>query len=50
MIHPGAFDLRRTITVGAIGGATAGTVMAMIEMAYGAIADGHTLCDAPMAT
>lgn len=47
--HQGSLDLRRTITVGAIGGAVAGMMMAMIEMAYGAIADGHTLWDAPMA-
>ena len=44
-----SFDLSRTITVGAIGGGVAGTMMAMIEMAYGAFADGHTLWDAPMA-
>ncbi len=49
MTHAGSFNLRRTITVGAIGGAIAGMMMAMIEMAYGAIADGHTLWDAPMA-
>ena len=41
--HTGSLDLRRTITVGAVGGAIAGMMMAMIEMAYGAIADGHTL-------
>ena len=44
-----SLDLRRTVAVGAVGGAIAGMMMAMIEMAYGAIADGHTLWDAPMA-
>ena len=47
--HQGSLNLPRTITVGAIGGGVAGMMMAMIEMAYGAFADGHTLWDAPMA-
>ncbi|ANH39610.1 hypothetical protein I601_3203 [Nocardioides dokdonensis FR1436] len=47
--HQGSLDLPRTITAGAIGGGVAGMMMAMIEMAYGAFADGHTLWDAPMA-
>ena len=47
--HQGSINLPRTITVGAIGGGIAGMMMAMIEMAYGAFADGHTLWDAPMA-
>ncbi len=47
--HAGSFNLPRTLTVGAVGGGVAGMMMAMIEMAYGAFADGHTLWDAPMA-
>ena len=47
--HQGQLNLPRTITVGAIGGGVAGMMMAMVEMAYGAFADGHTLWDAPMA-
>ena len=47
--HTSLFNLPRTVTVGAVGGAIAGMMMAMIEMAYGAVANGHTLWDAPMA-
>ena len=47
--HQRSLNLPRTITVGAIGGGVAGMMMAMIQMAYGAVAHGHTLWDAPMA-
>ena len=47
--HQRSLNLPRTIGVGAIGGAVAGMMMAMIEMAYGAVAKGHTIWDAPMA-
>jgi uncharacterized membrane protein YagU involved in acid resistance len=36
-------------TIGALGGAVAGMMMAMVEMIYGGLADGHTIWDAPMA-
>lgn len=36
-------------TIGAVGGAIAGMMMAMVEMVYGGLASGHTIWDAPMA-
>jgi len=36
-------------TIGAIAGAVGGMMMAMVEMVYGGLANGHTLWDAPMA-
>ncbi len=47
--HQASHDLPRIIAVGAVGGAIAGMLMTMIEMAYGAFANGHTPWDAPMA-
>lgn len=45
----GGVSPSRVVVIGAVGGAIAGMMMAMIQMIYGLVADGHTLWDAPMA-
>ncbi len=45
----GRSPARRVLVVGAIGGMTAGMMMAMVEMLYGWASDAHTFWDAPMA-
>ncbi len=40
---------KRIVVVGAVGGAIAGMMLAMIEMLYGWLSDSHTFWDAPMA-
>jgi uncharacterized membrane protein YagU involved in acid resistance len=49
--HPrvGSLSLASVGAIGALGGAVAGMMMAMAEMVYGGLADGHTIWDAPMA-
>jgi hypothetical protein len=47
--NKGSLSLSSIITIGAVGGAVAGMMMAMVEMVYGGFAHGHTIWEAPMA-